>query len=108
MTADPWWIAMVTIERLNRDQEILPDWALGACGWVAALAPDEDAARKRIEADMSAVGLRLMDVEDLQPVVDADEVSGVDEHLAANMRTLKAGRRTAWGELFCYAAEGEA
>lgn len=100
-----WWIALVTFERRAEDQEILPEWAQGACGWMAALAPDEDEARRLLVRDVEHLGLRVLEIADEREVFDEDEIADVDDHLAANFRDFEPGKRTVWGTLHCYKAE---
>jgi hypothetical protein len=108
MTDERCWVALVTFERRGASQEILPDWAHGACGWLLALAPDEDTARQRLIRDVEQHGLRVVEVGNEREVFDEDEVDEIDEHLAANFRTIAPGTQTVWGTIHGYKGEGEA
>lgn len=108
MTDGRWWVALVTFERSDGDQDILPTWAQGACGWMVALAPDEDEAREILMRDVSHHGLRVLDVEETREVFDEAEIDGLDGHLAANFRNFEPGKQTAWGTIHCYKGDGEA
>ena len=108
MTDGRWWIALVTFERLNDTQDFLPNWALGACGWMVAIAPDEDAARQLIVRDVEHHGLRVIEIADEHEVFGEDEIEDVDQHLASNFREIEPGKQTVWGTIHCYRGEGEA
>lgn len=108
MTDDRRWVALVTFERRSADQEILPDWAQGASGWLAALAPDEKEARRRLVRDVQLAGLRVLDVANEREVFSEDEVEKIDKHLAANLRAIEPGVQTVWGTIHGYRGEGEA
>ena len=108
MTDGRWWVALVTFERRDEDQDILPDTAQGACGWMLALAPDEETARNLLVRDVEHVGLRVLEIADEQEVFGEDEVEDIDEHLASNFREMEPGRQTVWGTIHCYRGEGEA
>src|SRR5687768_105760 len=105
MTADRWWIALVTFERSDADQNILPEWALGACGWMAALAPDEEGARRLLIRDLNHLGLTVIEIADEHEVFSENDIEQVDDHLAANIRNFEPGKRTAWGTIHCYKGE---
>ena len=108
MTDGRWWVALVTFERRDEQQDILPDWAQGACGWMVALAPDEDTARDLLVLNVEHVGLRVLEITDEQEVFGEDEIEEIDEHLAENFRDIEEGRATVWGTIHCYKGEGEA
>jgi hypothetical protein len=108
MTDGRWWVALVTFERRDEDQDILPYTAQGACGWMLALAPDEETARSLLVRDVEHVGLRVLEIADEQEVFGEDEVEDIDEHLASNFREMEPGRQTVWGTIHCYRGEGEA
>lgn len=108
MPDDRRWLGLVAFERARDDQEVLPDWAEGAAGWMVALAPDEDAARRLLVRDTEHHGLRVLEIEKLHECPEAAEIDEIDEHLAANLRDIEPGKQTVWGTLHCYAGEGEA
>lgn len=108
MTDGQWWAALVTFERQDKEQDILPHWAHGACGWMIAIAPDEDAARQLLARDLEHCGLRVLTFEKEQEVFSYEEVEEIDEHLADNFRNLEYGKCTVWGTLHGYRREGEA
>ena len=99
---------MVTFERGDDEQDILPDWAHGACGWMVALAPDEETARGLLIRDVEYHGLRVIEIGDEREVFSDDEIDEIDNHLAMNFRNLEAGRQTVWGTIHCYKGDGEA
>ncbi len=108
MTDGRWWLALVTFERHDKEQDILPDWAQGACGWMVALAPDEEAARLLIARDIKHLGLLVIAIEEEREVFDEDEIEQIDDHLAMNFREIERGKCTVWGTIHCYKGEGEA
>ncbi|HEV2746110.1 MAG TPA: hypothetical protein VGW34_02285 [Allosphingosinicella sp.] len=108
MTDGRWWVALVTFERRDEQQDILPVWAQGACGWMVALAPDEDTARALLVRDLEYHGLRVVEIAEEQEVFGEDEIDEMDDHLAANFRAIEPGKRTVWGTIHCYKGEGEA
>ena len=103
-----WWLALVTFERRDEEQNILPKWAQGACGWMAALAPDEETAHQLLIRDVEHVGFRVLEIADQREVFGEDEIEEIDEHLAANLREIELGKQTVWGTIHCYKGEGEA
>jgi hypothetical protein len=107
MTDGRWWVALVTFERRDERQEILPNWAQGACGWMVALASDEDVARVLIGRDLEHHGLRVLEIADEQEVFDEEEIDEIDNHLGANFRNIEPGKQTVWGTIHCYKGEGE-
>jgi hypothetical protein len=108
MTEGRWWVALVTFERRDEAQDILPDWAHGACGWMVALAPDEDIAEALLVRDVEYHGLRVIKIANQCEVFGDDEVEEIDDHLAKNFREIEPGKQTVWGTLHCYKGEGEA
>lgn len=108
MTDGRWWAALVTFERGPEEQDILPDWAHGACGWMVALAPDEETAQGLLVQDVKYHGLRVIEIEDEREVFGEEEIEVIDEHLASNFRNIELGKRTVWGTIHCYKGEGEA
>ena len=103
-----YWLSLVAFERAHPDQNVLPDWAEGAVGWMVALAPDGDTARDLLVRDLGQHGLRVLEVQEVQEVAGADQIEEIDEHLAANFRDIEPGKQTVWGTLNCYVGEGEA
>jgi hypothetical protein len=108
MTDGRWWVALVTFERREENQEILPDWAHGACGWMVALAPDEVTARELLVRDVEYHGLRVIEIDDEREVFGEDEIEHIDDHLAINFRDIEPGKQTVWGTIHCYKGQGEA
>ncbi len=108
MTDGRWWVALVTFERQNEDQDILPDWAHGACGWMVALAPDEQTARDLLVQNVEYHGLRVVEIDREREVFGDDEIEEIDNRLASNFRTIEPEKQTAWGTIHCYKGEGEA
>ena len=103
-----WWAALVTFERRNEEEGILPKWARGACGWMVALAPDEEAARGLLTRDIEHHGLRVLEIGDEREIFATDEIEEIDGQLAINFAKMGAGKQTAWGTIHCYKGEGEA
>jgi hypothetical protein len=103
-----WWAALTTFERKDHDSDILPDWAQGAAGWMAALAADEDDLRRVLARDLAALDLRLLEIDRTTLLNDHAEAGELDEHLAENLRSIEPGRRTVWGTIHCYKGESEA
>ncbi len=108
MTDKSQWVALVTFERYNLAQDLLPDWALGAVGWMLTLAYDEDEATEILTRDIRQLGLRVITIAQQREVFDEDDLEELDEHLAENVRNLEPGKQTVWGTIHCYLAEGEA
>ena len=99
---------MVTFERRDEEQDILPEWARGACGWMVALAPDEEAARRLLVRDVEYHRLRVVEIDSAREVFGDDEIEEIDDHLAMNFREIEPGKQTVWGTIHCYKGEGEA
>ena len=95
-----WWVALVTFERGDDSQEILPAEAQGACCWMAALAADEDAARSLLMRDLEHHALRVLEISDEQEIFELHEIKEIDEHLAKNFANIEMGKRTVWGTLY--------
>jgi hypothetical protein len=108
MTDERRWIALVTFERGDEEQDILPDWAHGACGWMVALGPDEQTARGLLVRDVEYRGLRVLEIDNEREVFGDDEIEEIDDHLAMNFRDIEAGKQTVWGTIHGYKGEGEA
>ena len=108
MTDERCWVALVTFERVEAVQDIQPEWARGVCGWMVALAPDEQVDRQRLVRDVELQGLRALDIPDEREVFGDDEIEEIDEHLAANVRKIEPGAQTVWGTIHGYKDEGEA
>ena len=100
-------MALVTFERREDVQDILPDWAHGACGWMVALAPNEETAGDLLIRDIQHCGLRALEVAEMREVFSEDEIEDIDDHLAANFREIEPGKQTVWGTIRCYKGEGE-
>ena len=98
----------MTFERCNEEQDLLPKWAHGACGWMVALAPDEEVARGLFIQDVEHHGVRVMEISDEREVFGEDEIEEIDDHLASNFREIETGRMTVWGTIYCYKGDGEA
>lgn len=99
---------MVTFERGDEEQDILPESAHGACGWMIALAPDEEAARMLLVRDVEYHGLRVVEIDKEREVFGDDDIEEIDDHLAINFRKIEPGKQTVWGTTHCYKGEGEA
>lgn len=103
-----WWVALVCFERTGKPQDILPDHALGACGWMFTSGQNEDEARSFIERDIAHHGLHVVEFDRLTEIFEVGDIDPFDEHLAANVRAFEEGHRTAWGTINVYLGEGEA
>ena len=108
MADDRSWLALVTFERRDEEQAILPDWAHGACGWMVAVAPNEETARDLLVRDVGHCGLRVLEIDNMREVFADQELEGIDDHLASNFRRIEPGKQTAWGTIHGYKGEGEA
>jgi hypothetical protein len=108
MTDGRWWLALVTFERRDEEQDILPDWAHGACGWMLAMTSNEETARGLLVRDVEHHGLRVIEIDHEREVFGEDEIDEIDKHLAMNWREMEAGKQTVWGTIHCYKGEGEA
>ena len=98
----------MTFERRDEQQDILPDWALGACGWMVALAPDDDTAHSLLVRDVEYHGLRVIEAAVEREVFDEGEIDEIDDHLGRNFRDREPGKQTVWGTIHCYKGVGEA
>ena len=94
--------------RAEGTNAILPVWAYGACGWLAASASNVDTARERIIRDVEHHSLRVIELTDEQEVFADLEIAQRDERLAENVRTIEPGKQSAWGTLHCYKGDAEA
>jgi hypothetical protein len=104
-----WWVTLATFERSTASQEILPEWAQGACGWIACRSvDDEESVRDLLARGLRYCGLRLLEIDNVRTLNDEDDADEIDEHLASNMREAEAGASWVWGTLHCYRADGEA
>ena len=108
MSDERRWLALVTFERRDDEQEMVPDWAHGAGGWMIAVAATEDTARRLLIRDIEHCGLRVLEIDDLHEVFSLSDVEEVDDHLAANLRDIEPGKQTVWGTIHGYKGEGEA
>ena len=99
---------MVTFERDKPIQDVLPDWAWGACGWMFTSGHDEDEACAYLTRDTEFHGLRVVEIDRLTEVFGPEDIDEFDDHLATNVRHFEEGHRTAWGAIHCYKGEGEA
>jgi hypothetical protein len=108
MAKRPYWLALVTFERRDAEQEILPDWAHGACGWMVAVAPDEDTARELLVRDVEDCKLRVLEIDKMRQVLSDQDVEAVDDQLASNLRHIESEKQTVWGTIHGYKGEGEA
>jgi hypothetical protein len=108
MTDRRWWVAPVTFDCRDEGQDVLPDWAHGACGWMVAVAPDEEMARRRLVRDVEFCGLRVLEVDDVREVYSDKQVEEIDDHLASSLRDIEPGKQTVWGTIHGYKGDGEA
>ena len=108
---DALWMALVCFERGRSHivvAGILPASVRGACGWIAALASDEDLLEAKVERAFELLGLRLLEIGQSHVVDGIDEVEAVDEHLAENVRDWEPGKVFCWGTLDGYRGDGKA
>ena len=103
-----WWVALVTFERDKTETEFLPSECQAAVGWMCCFWPDKETVGDQFEIALRAVGLRLIELQDLQPVDSVDEIENIDSHLAANIAALEPGKCVVWGTIHTYLASGEA
>jgi len=101
------FIAMVTFERVTDDLGILPANAHGACGWLGVRSATGEDAAATISLALREIGLRLVEVTELVEVSSPEQVVAYDAHLAANMSVWEEGKRTVWGTIHSYLADGE-
>lgn len=101
------FIALITFERESDECEILQPDDQGACGWMGAQAASEDQLAGVFAAELSELGLRLKGIDNIIEVSSVDEVASYDQHLASNMAAWQAGKRTVWGTIHTYLADGE-
>lgn len=108
MTAFRIYTALVTFERTTLETPFLPPEAHGACGYMAIAAPDGEAVIETLRRSLSAEALRLVDVSDITETSLHDFPDELDEHLAENVKNWEPKKRTVWGTIHVYLAEGEA
>lgn len=99
------YLALVTFEHDGDDGDRLPFRYQGACGWVAVQADEEIQAAENVGRAFSAMRLKVVELDQLQPVLSADEIIAIDPHLAENVRNLEQGQNTVWGTIHCYVGE---
>lgn len=102
------YTALVTFERTTADTAFLPSGAQGACGYMAVAAPDEDGVVDVLRNSLSAVGLRLIEIDQITERSLTNFPEDLDSHLAENVRNWEANRPTVWGTIHIYLADGEA
>lgn len=71
----------------------------GASGWMVALAPDEETARRLLVRDVEYHGLRILEIEYEREVFGGDEIEEIDDHLAMHFREIEPGKQTVWGTI---------
>lgn len=102
------YAALVTFERTASETPFLPAEAQGACGYMAIAAPDEDAVAGVVHASLAADKLRLIEVNDIAETSLENFPDELDEHLAENVKNWEPNKRTVWGTIHVYLADGEA
>jgi hypothetical protein len=70
---NPIWVGMFDVTG-PKDTALLESFA-GAWVWIAAQAEDSAKLETRVEFAMGALGLRVVDKENLQEVINEDELS---------------------------------
>jgi len=75
---------------------------------MACLSIGEEGARDRLANDLGQLGLRLLEIDEARLLVTPLDAAELDEHLSANLEALEPGKRTVWGTIHCYRADGEA
>jgi hypothetical protein len=101
------YTALVTFERTDADTPYLPPQAQGACGYMAIAATHEDDVYDVLRSELSEIGLELVGVDEITEA-SKDHIDDLDDHLAENVEEWKPGKRTVWGTIYIYLAEGEA
>ena len=99
MAAKSLWTALVTFARGTDTLHLLPEWAEGGSGWLAAFADGAEEAHALLVRDLEGCGLQEIEVDQLQRIEIGDIV---DEHLVANVRKIEPGKQTAWGTIHGY------
>lgn len=107
MAANRTFTALVTFERTDPESDYLPPEAQGAVGYMAILATDEDDLRDALLADLNCVGLRLLEIDEIREINVKILPDAIDDHLADNIRNWEPGKRTVWGTIHIYLADGE-
>lgn len=106
---EDWWIALVDVQPLSHENNVIPRDMAGAVGWTAVIARDQTQAVERIKKAVEIDRVRVVSIEKHQMVFDIDEIRMVDNHLASNVAELNDGCVTVWGTLHSYhVVEGEA
>jgi predicted hydrocarbon binding protein len=108
------WVALVTFERSIVDDSypdtlsVLEEGLLGAGGWMAVDAASEDDAKDELVRMLKEIGLKVVQIDDLEEIFELDQYKEFDEHLWKNVLEWEEGHLTVWGTLHGYYAEGEA
>lgn len=108
MTHSKTYTALVSFERKNLKNPILPEEAWGAVGYMAVICKNPEEIFELFRNSLLVDDLRLIDVEEISEFTSIDQVANIDPHLANNVEEWEAGKKTVWGTLHNYYAEGEA
>ena len=101
-------VCLVTFERTQVATDVSSDDCQGAVGYMAVDTVDEDEARDIFHSALSEVGLSLIEIDIHRVFESADDLNDLDEHLAQNVRNWEYGKRTVWGTIHGYYADGHA
>ena len=102
------YAALITFERTEADNDILPEEAQGACCFMATRASDEDDLRNTLAVELREIGLRLVSIDEAQEIDIHDLPGGMDPHLIESIGDWDDETRTVWGTIHTYLADGEA
>jgi len=75
---------------------------------MAIAAADEDAVVDTIRAALNEVELRLVEIDDIAEASLENFPDYLDEHLGENVKSWEPNKRTVWGTIHVYLADGEA
>ena len=102
------FLALVTFERTDRSNEILPPEGQGASGWMVVAASNEDQVTRFLREDLALWRLRLLEVDKVREIDLETDPPSFDEHLLENVREWEPGCRTVWGTIHVYLHDEEA
>ncbi len=102
------FVGLVSFCKDGDMKEILPPEAEGAVGYQAGLASSPEQFQLMLQADLASIGLRLVEVENIEEVEAIEDIYDIDEHLGQNVEAWETGKTTVWGTIHVYLDDGEA
>lgn len=100
--------SLITFERGESEDSVLPPHVHGACAHIAVLAIDEDDVARLIYQHLMKLKLHTICIENITEVTSVGLIHDIDDHLAEGVVAWGKEDRFAWGTLYTYMADGEA